>query len=85
MFFRLGTEEEYGSLQQLLEDLASFYEDCVAAKQALLAKKAAEAKKQEEDWQKGMDMRKAAMVARRSMLHYVVCMCNLYTKLKGTS
>ena len=51
------------------------------AKEALLAKKEAEAKKKEADCQKGMDMRKAAMVAR-SMFHYLVCMCNLYTEVK---
>ena len=40
MFFsRSGTEEEYGSLEHLLEDMASFYEDCVAAKEALLVRK----------------------------------------------
>ena len=38
-FLRSGTEEDYGQLQQLLEDISSFNDDCAAAKEAMLANK----------------------------------------------
>lgn len=42
---RSGTEEEYCELEQLLEDIATFYEDVAAEKEVALAKKKLDAKK----------------------------------------
>ena len=53
--FRSGTEEEYGELNTLLEDITTYLEDMstnVVTKQK---------KKEEEDRSKGLAMRKAAM------------------------
>ena len=44
-----GTKEKYGELEQLLEDIATFYEDVAAVKEVLLANKKLDAKKKAED------------------------------------
>ena len=44
-----GTKEKYGELEQLLEDIATFYEDVAAEKEVLLANKKLDAKKKAED------------------------------------
>lgn len=62
---RSGTEEEYGQLSQLLEDIYTFRKDSVE-----MQKKERESKKQKEkdDKRKAEEMRDAAMVGLGSKL-----------------
>ena len=64
VMFRSGTEEEYSELEQLLEDIVSYNKDFVYAKEV---KKEMHKKKDEEDKQKGIEMRQAAMEGQTSM------------------
>ena len=66
---RSGSEEDYTTLHQLLEDISCYLSDFTAANDA---KKEAARKKEKEDKRKGEDMRKAAMDGMASMSVNVV-------------
>lgn len=59
---RSGTEEDFGELQQLLEDISTYMKDFETLKAAQVAQKVAAQKKVENDKQLGEEMRKAAML-----------------------
>lgn len=59
---RSGTEEDFGELQQLLEDISTYMKDFEALKAAQAAQKVVAQKKVEDDKQRGEEMRKAAML-----------------------
>ena len=58
IFCRSGTEEDYGELSQLLEDISTYRRDCVEAKQIEKEKKM---RKEEADRKQAEHIRNSAM------------------------
>ena len=69
--FRSGTEEEYGELEQLLEDISSYMEDFAVQKAETKEKRDQKKRKEEEDKRKRLEMRRAAMEGLSSMLFQI--------------
>ena len=75
--FRSGTEEEYGELEQLLEDISSYMEDFAIQKAETKEKRDQKKRKEEEDKRKGLEMRRAAMEGLSSTLFQICVNCYL--------
>ena len=53
--FRSGTEEEYGELEQLIDDISSYMEDFAVEKAETKEKRDQKKRKEEEDRRKGLE------------------------------
>ena len=71
IMWRSGTEEEYGELSQLLEDIYSYREDLQEQKSK---EKESKKKREEEDKQKGEKMRAAALSGITSKFNLILGM-----------
>ena len=75
--FRCRTEEEYGELKQLLEDVSSYMKNFAVQKTETTEKSDLKISKEEENKRNGLGMRRAAMEGLSSMLFPICVNCYL--------